>query len=111
MEMNSTTPGVRLYHKLTKYDVWLSPYVKMKCSMRKRPHMEWGRKTVLSRQKLSKAALKNKRKERPSRGQRSKRCVCVREREGVRRGEREGVYGSTQGRSRNFGMVGLHEKF
>ena len=80
--MNSTTPGVRLCHKLTKYDVWLSPYVRMKCSMRKRPHMEWGRRTVLSRQKLSKAALNNKRKERPSRGQRSKRrmCVCGRER-------------------------------
>ena len=33
MEMNSTTPGVRLCHKLTKYHVWLSPYAKMKVNL------------------------------------------------------------------------------
>ena len=33
MEMNSTTPGVRLCHKLTKYHVWLTPYAKMKVNL------------------------------------------------------------------------------
>ena len=87
--MNSTTPGVRLCHKLTKYDVWLSPYVKMKCSMRKRPHIEWGRRTVLSRQKPE----KQEEREAKQRSKEQEVHVCVREREGVReRGDRGSVW-------------------